>query len=150
MKHITRSAVVGAVVIATLIAFGAFASAQGPNKCLAAKNKCASKKMQGLLKCHSKAEKIGAAVDGTCTQKAKDKFDGGLTPAKGCFAKLEAKTPPPCLTTSDTGALELKVDAFVQDVLCELGYTTQPAPCPPTPTPTPTATLTPTPTPTAT
>ena len=124
MKHIARSAVVGAAVVATLLAFGAFASAQGPTKCLAAKNNCVSQKMQGLLKCHSKAEAGGAAVDSTCTQKAKDKFDGGAVPAKGCFAKNEAKNLGPCVTTGDTTPIENKVDAFVLDVVQELdpGY----------------------------
>jgi len=249
MKIISRSAVLGAAALAALLTIVMTAGAQGPNKCLAGKNKCVSKKMQGLLKCHNKAEKKGlaldpactqkvidkfdggafpakgcvaklelkndgpcvttgdesaleskvdafvldvvqeldpgfpapilnscsagkkncvrkktaallkchekavkagapATVDPVCTQKAMDKFDGGLNPAKGCFAKLEAKFPGGCLSTGDTAALEAKVDAFVDDVLCELGYTTVPGGCGPPPTPTPSLTPTPTATPT--
>jgi hypothetical protein len=120
MTYIARRAVVGASVVAALLAFGAVANAQGPNKCLAGKNKCASKKMQGLLKCHAKAEKDGVPVDPLCTGKAIGKFDGGTVPTKGCFAKLEIKNDGPCLTNADTSAMENKVDAFVTDVVSEL------------------------------
>jgi hypothetical protein len=129
MKHIARSAVVGAVVVATLIAFGAVTSAQGPNKCLAGKNKCASKQMQGNLKCHNVAEKSGAAVSAACIQKAQDKYTGGAVPAKGCFAKLETKDDGPCITTGDSTAIGNKGDAFVLDVVTELD-TFYPAPIP--------------------
>ena len=90
------------------------------NACAAAKKQCVSKKTAALLKCHSKAEKPPNGLDpvkfAACLQKAKDKFDGGTNPAKGCFAKLEAKYPGGCLSTGDTAALEAKVDAYVDDV----------------------------------
>ncbi len=126
MTVVRKSAVLGAVAIAALLVVGTIVGAQGPNKCLAGKNSCASKKAQGLLKCHSKAEKAGTALDPACTQKVTDKFDGGPVPAKGCFAKLEAKNLGPCLTTNDTGSIEAKVDAFVLDVVQQLdpGYPT--------------------------
>jgi hypothetical protein len=123
------------------------------NACSAAKKKCVAKKAAALLKCHTKNEKPPAGLTpvnfALCLQKAKDKFDGGLNPAKGCFAKLEAKFPPGpggCLTINDTAALEAKVDAFVDDVVCELdaGSGTCPVPTPtPTPPPNPTPTSTP-------
>jgi hypothetical protein len=100
------------------------------NTCLAAKNKCVAKKTAGLLKCHQLAEKKGLPVSDpsiqTCLQKATDKFDGGVTPSKGCFAKLEAKYPGGCLTTTDTAALENTVDGFVDAVVSALdpGYPT--------------------------
>jgi hypothetical protein len=119
MRYVTCSAA-AAAAIATFLAFSTVATAQGPNKCLAAKNKCASRKMQALLKCHSRAEKTGVAVDPACTQRAMSKFDGGTAPAKGCFAKLEAANDGPCLTTDDTSAIETKIDAFVLDVVSEL------------------------------
>lgn len=120
MRFISRSAVLGAAALAALLTFGTMSSAQGPNKCLAGKNKCVSKKMQGLLKCHNKAEKVGAVLDPNCTAKVIAKFDGGVNPAKGCVAKLEAKNDGPCVTNGDEAALESKVDAFVLDVVQEL------------------------------
>jgi hypothetical protein len=117
------------------------------NACSAAKKKCVAKKAAALLKCHAKNEKppvgLTPASFAACIQKAKDKFDGGLDPAKGCFAKLEAKFPGGCLTISDTVPLEGKVDAFVDDVVCELdpgSGTCPPTPTPGAPTPTPTST----------
>jgi hypothetical protein len=145
MRHILRSAVVATVALAALVAFAGNASAQGPNKCLAGKNKCASKKAQGILKCWIKAEKDGVAVDPICLSKAKVKFGGtcdggvnvdapchvdsecpGSTCDGGCFTKLEDKdagsTDPidTCLTANDATAMENKVDAFVDDVLSDL------------------------------
>jgi len=148
MRYIARRAAVGAAVVVTLLAFGAVVSAQGPNKCLAGKNKCASKKMQGLLKCHNVAEKTGFALDQACVDKAHSKFGGtcdgganvdaichvnsecpGSTCGGGCFTKLEAKDlsgPGPvtvdtdCYTFGDTNPIENKVDAFVTDVVSEL------------------------------
>jgi hypothetical protein len=119
------------------------------NACSAAKKMCVAKKAAAILKCHSKNEKPPAGLTpanfATCLQKAKDKFDGGANPAKGCFAKLEAKFPGAgCLTTGDTAALEAKVDAFVDDVVCELDAGSGTCPTP-TPTPPPTPTSTPTP-----
>lgn len=113
------------------------------NACAAAKKLCVAKKAAALLKCHSKNEKpptgLLPAKFLACLQKAKDKFDGGANPAKGCFAKLEAKFGPGgCLTTGDTAALETMTDDWVDAVVCAIdpaGGT-----CPATPTPTPTST----------
>jgi hypothetical protein len=123
--------------------------------CSAAKKACVAKKVAALLKCHAKNEKppgVDPVKHAACIQKAKDKFDGGAVPAKGCFAKLEAKYGAECLTASDTVPLEATVDAFVDDVVCQLdpaGGT-----CLPTATPTVAATSTPgetaTPAPTST
>lgn len=115
------------------------------NACAAAKKQCVAKKAAAILKCHTKDEKPPGqpvAKFTACVQKAKDKFDGGATPAKGCFAKVEAKFPGGCLTTNDVAALEATVDAFIDDVVCQLdpGAGTCPVA---TPTPTPTATPTP-------
>ncbi len=117
------------------------------NACSAGKKKCVAKKAAAILKCHTENEKPPGLPPGTfaaCIQKAKDKFDGGANPAKGCFAKLEAKFNGGCLTINDTAAIEAKVDAFVDDVVCELDAGS--GTCPATPTPTPQApTATPTP-----
>jgi hypothetical protein len=104
------------------------------NACSVGKKKCVSKKTTALLACHSKNEKppVGLAPEkfAVCLQKARDRFDGGATPSKGCFAKLETKYPD-CLTTLDTPALETTVDGFVDDVVCQLdpGSDVCPSPC---------------------
>jgi hypothetical protein len=99
-----------------------------PNKCLAGKTKCVSKKIAGLLKCRAKCqqtpEKCGD-VQTECEAKVKSKFEGGTNPTKGCFAKLEAKDDPSmpesvCNTTGDTAAVEAQVDTFVAAILGEL------------------------------
>ena len=92
------------------------------NACAAGKEKCVSKKAAAILKCYGKADKPGLTPGdlAICIQKAKDKFDGAADPTMGCFAKLEAKYPGTCLTTSDTAALEDKVDAFTTAMFCAL------------------------------
>jgi hypothetical protein len=112
------------------------------NACTSAKEACVAKKTAALLKCHSKNSKPPAGMDpakfATCKQKAKDKFDGGANPAKGCFAKLEAKYGiGGCLTSGDVAALEVQVDDFVDAVICALDPAA--GTCPP-PNPTPTST----------
>jgi hypothetical protein len=111
------------------------------NACSARKKKCIAKKAAGLLACHTKSTKppgIDAAKLAACLQKVRDKFDGGATPSRGCFAKLEAKYPGACLTTGDTAALEIKIDDFVQSIVCRLDPGTEPCPDA-TPTPIPTS-----------
>ena len=115
-------------VVACLSAFIVLLSLATPsratlNKCAAAKRVCVAKEVAALLGCHSKSAKSpGLTPDKltACIQKAKDKFDGGNDPAKGCFAKLEAKFAGSCLTTGDTAAFEAKVDAFVAEANCDL------------------------------
>ncbi len=124
-------------------------TAAAANKCAAGKEKCATTKAGALLGCHAKALGKGISVDPACIQKAKGKFDGGADPTKGCFEKLEAKGEKAgakpevvCPTSNDTATIEAKIDAFVDDVVCEL----DPAACTAA-TPTPTATPVPTSTP---
>jgi hypothetical protein len=96
-----------------------------PNKCLAGKNKCVSKKIAGLMKCRELCQKAPdkcGQVQAECDQKVMDKFDGGDSPEKGCFAKLEAKQKPEkpdsiCTTTGDTAEVEAQVDALVNALL---------------------------------
>jgi hypothetical protein len=61
------------------------------NTCSAGKVKCVGALFGQLFKCEIKAKKAGLPVDEACIAKAIAKFDGGGNPAKGCFAKLEAK-----------------------------------------------------------
>ena len=113
MRVVRSRVVVTAVALALAVALLAAATAQAltVNPCSSKKKICVAKKAAGLLKCHEKAEKIGAPVDTTCTQKVVDKYNA-------CFAKLELKGG--CLTTNDAGPIESKVDAFVLDVVTEV------------------------------
>src|SRR5262245_12018981 len=89
-------------------------AAQG--KCLVGKNKCAVNRAGGLLKCQQQAATPGKPSDPNtagCVDKVKAKFDGGATPEKGCFEKLEAKTSNDCLTFDDTSAVATLVDQCV-------------------------------------
>jgi len=107
----TRSIVTA--LVALMLVWGAPASAQQA-KCLAGKTKCMSKKAGGLLKCEATAETPGKPTDTTsCRNKVVGKFDGGVDPAKGCFAKLENKSGNDCITTGDTGPAEDAVDSCV-------------------------------------
>ena len=85
-------------------------------KCLAGKSKCVVTLTSGLLKCHQTAETPGKTPDPNakgCVDKVVTKFDGGATPEKGCFAKLEGKTGNDCLTFADTEVLQAAVQACV-------------------------------------
>jgi hypothetical protein len=124
-------------VVATLLALTVAVPSQASlNACAAGKNKCVAKVLGALLKCHIKDETppngLAPALLADCIQKAKDHFDGGSTPSKGCFAKLEAKYGAACLTTNDTAAMETEVDAFVNRAVCLLDpgdLTTDPNNC---------------------
>src|SRR5215470_13669092 len=103
--------VVTALVTALVLVSGGPASAQQA-KCDAGKIKCMSKKAAALLKCEALIETPGKTPDPNCSNKAQSKFDGGATPAKGCFAKLENKSPNDCsITTGDTSSAETAVDS---------------------------------------
>jgi hypothetical protein len=97
------------------------------SKCSAGKKKCVANKVKGILGCYGKdATKPDPTALLACIQKAQGKYSGGIDPTKGCFAKLEAKSPNDCLTTGDSAALEAKVDAFALDVKTELGPSINP------------------------
>src|SRR4029077_8270832 len=84
------------------------------SKCEVGKKKCVAKTLKSILKCHQKAETPGQSMDpnfASCITKAEDKYSGGADPTKGCFAKLEAKTPNDCSTTGNSAALEAIVDS---------------------------------------
>src|SRR5262249_33086426 len=61
------------------------------SKCASGMKKCAGNLTKGLLGCINKAIGKNLSVDPLCTQKANDKYTGGIDPTKGCFAKLLAK-----------------------------------------------------------
>ena len=111
-----------ALVLALALMPAAPASAQQA-KCLAAKTACMATKAAGLLKCETLAETPGKPVDPNakdCVTKVRAKFDGGIAPTKGCFEKLESKTPNDCLTLDDTGAAEAAVDACVASLVAAI------------------------------
>jgi hypothetical protein len=132
---------VAVLALATLLGAASVphAHAQGipgvaPNKCLAGKNKCVTTKIAGLMKCRGLCQQAPdkcGQVQTECEQKVIDKFDGGDTPEKGCFAKLEAKQKPEkpdsiCVTTGDTAQVEAQADALANALLLALE-----PPCPP-------------------
>jgi hypothetical protein len=114
-------ATLGAFVADVLAALGT----PTQNVCAAKKKDCVIKLQNKLLNCHKKANTSGDPVDFTCVRKALDKFTGGATPSKGCFAKLETKFPAssstPCLTFGDAAAIGDRVREFVGCVAGKLG-----------------------------
>ncbi len=129
-----------APAILFLLLVGPPALAQGApgiekNKCLATKNKCASKVLAGLLKCRELCQKTPAKcgqVQLDCEAKVRAKFDGGETPEKGCFAKAEAKATLAkpdsiCATTGDTTAFGEELEAVTAELLDRLEGTPPPS-----------------------
>jgi hypothetical protein len=79
-----------------------------------------SKKAFALLKCEWKARTPGRPADPNaagCVDKVIANFDGGVEPDRGCFEKLEDKTPNDCITVDDTQAVEAVVDQCVADLV---------------------------------
>jgi hypothetical protein len=111
-----KALVVGLWTLLTLAAVGPRLARAAQTKCLAAKTKCASKALTGLLKCHQSAETPGKPTDpdfGSCIDKVHAKFDGGPKPATGCFEKLESKLPNDCISFDDTTWIESTIDSCV-------------------------------------
>ena len=118
----TTRSIVTALVMAVLLVPGGPASAQQA-KCLAGKTTCLAKKATGLLKCEALAETPKKPADPNakdCVTKVQTKFDGGSDPTKGCFEKLESKSPNDCLTFDDTAAAERAVDACVASLVAAI------------------------------
>lgn len=127
MKNKLWPALLLAVLTTTIQA--ANVPGEAANKCLAGKNKCVSTLVSALMACRAQCQgspaKCGQKqVD--CENKAKLKFDGGVSPQKGCFAKLEAKQNEAkpdtvCTTVEDTVAVEAFVVESVGLTIAELG-----------------------------
>jgi hypothetical protein len=83
-----------------------------PSKCQSAKIKAAGKKARCLLGLEAKAASSGVGPDAGKVAKCRSKFSSS-------FAKAQRKTD--CRTGADRNPIEAKVDAFIDDVLCELG-----------------------------
>jgi hypothetical protein len=93
------------------------------SKCLAGKINCVAKKANSLLVCHQKAETPNKPADPNfngCLDKAMTAFDGGATPEKGCFEKLENKPTQDCITLDDTVDMEALVDQCVADIVAAI------------------------------
>ena len=89
-------------------------------KCGASKKKCASKYLAALLKCRTLAQTPGKPTDPNtkgCVDKAVAKYTGGLNPAKGCFAKLEAKDPNDCQSTTNSLTVQGLAENCVADLV---------------------------------
>jgi hypothetical protein len=106
----------GFAVIAALTLFGlAFAHARATpaEKCIAAKQKAAAKKVTSKLKCYETATLKGLAVDSTCLMTAETKFNAAITKAESAGA---------CAVTGDGAFIESTVDTCV-NVVGALGCT---------------------------
>src|SRR5262249_7023882 len=89
-------------------------------KCGAGKKKCASKYLAARLKCRKLAQTPGKPADPNtkgCVDKAVAKYTGGLEPTKGCFAKLEAKNPNDCQSTTNSLAVQGLAENCVADLV---------------------------------
>lgn len=106
------------------------------NKCLAVKTNCVKRTLSGLLHCRASCQrnpKNCGVAQSDCEAKVMAKFDGGEEPAKGCFAKLEAKEDlgkpvTVCTTKGDAGTLEAEAEAIVAEILARLEGTPVPTP----------------------
>jgi len=119
LKRLT--VIAGGVLVGLAMTANVAGAAQ--SKCLVSKNKCVAKKLGGLSKCHQKAETPGKPADPNdagCIDKVVAKYDGGVDPTKGCFAKLEAKVGNDCINTNNSASLESLADACVNAIINDI------------------------------
>ncbi len=99
-------------------------------KCGVGKKQCVAVKLKSLLSCYQKAQTPGKVVEpelSQCLAKAMAKFDGGPDPARGCFAKLEAKRRKDCRPPlGNTMAVETIVDSCASTFMALLQDTMVP------------------------
>jgi hypothetical protein len=110
-----------ALAVGTLLLASASAQAgvDPQDACKDSKAKTTGKKASALLKAYGKNIKKSDPVKlSSSVSKAQSKFTKG-------FVKAEGKGG--CLTTGDSGAIELKVDAFVFDVIEEINPPSSPS-----------------------
>ena len=104
--------VLSAIVLGLFLAAIAHAGSDPGASCKDAKAKASGKKAAALLKAHGKNQKKPNAVKlGSDVSKAQSKFTKS-------FVKAESKGG--CVTVADSTAIEMKVDAFVVDVIEEV------------------------------
>ena len=82
-------------------------------------NKCKDSKLKGTGK---KAYDLLKAFGKNIKKNPDTKLDDNISKAESKFTKAftKAEDKEGCLTTADSGTIELKVDAFVMDVIDEL------------------------------
>src|SRR5882724_4752541 len=90
------------------LAIVASAAADTPSKCASAKIKATGKKASARAKCYAKAVAKGETVSTDCLDTASSKFGSGFSKAE---TKADCHAP-----TGDSGTIESKVDAFVDNV----------------------------------
>ncbi len=90
----------------------------GIDGCSAAKDKCVINYVKGILGCRSKGITTGLGTDPLCVSKVQGKYATAVT---GCMAKADLKVGL-CQPSQigNTAAVQAKMDAFVDDVECEL------------------------------
>ena len=88
------------------------------DRCSAGKKKCVAKLIDGLIKCQAKYEAKNLPVDPLCLQKVMSRYDGGVFPERGCFARLELRYT--CQTTGDSSTLGSAASTYAQDTACGL------------------------------
>jgi hypothetical protein len=103
------SAVVVLTAVAAVWVSAALAAATPAEKCAAAKNKAAVKKLSSKLKCYRKAILAGQNVDAICLTDAETKFDAAMT-------KIEARAKGGCPLSGDGPTIEQAVDAGVRAI----------------------------------
>ena len=116
MKFSQAKIALGAVALATMLAFGTTATAAPISKCNASKKKCIGKYIASVMGCHAKAESKSLMVDPTCLSKATAKITGA---GKGCFDKADAKDDN-CSQTGDANAQLAVANAFINDVVDDI------------------------------
>jgi 5'-nucleotidase len=98
---------------ATLVAASAPPAEAAGSKCTQKKIQAAGKKAMSKATCHAKAVSKGIAVDPACLTKAETAFTKA-------FASAEKKAD--CIAgIGDDPTIETRVDAFVDDLACDLG-----------------------------
>jgi len=111
----------GPVIQTTLALDPTYGPPSTLSKCAASKKKCVTNLVKGLLGCYGKnATKPDPVLTSACVLKAQTKFTGGADPTKGCFQKLEAKTPNDCLTTADSATLLASTQSYVNNLVATL------------------------------
>jgi len=107
-------------VVTLLLAGGSAQAGVDPqDACKDSKAKTTGKKASALLKAYGKNIKKSDPLKlSSSVSKAQSKFTKG-------FVKAEGKGG--CLTSGDSGAIELKVDAFVFDVIEEINPQSSPS-----------------------
>jgi hypothetical protein len=90
--------------------------AQRANRCQGAKARAVGRKAACLLKLRAKSLATGTLLDPKNVARCRAKFDA-------VYAELERGE---CVTNGDAGAIEAKVDAFVDDVIDELTPSSSP------------------------